>query len=93
MRFEQEADDAGSDAHSSGGWTHRQLAALSAAGAAFAAEAARSVAPMATGPHVRWMFAQRLAGRSVAGIARELTERGVPCPSEVDRRAESAPRG
>jgi hypothetical protein len=38
----------------------------------------------ATGPHVQWMFTQRLAGRSVAGIARELTERGVPCPSEVD---------
>lgn len=37
-----------------------------------------------TAPHVRWMFAQRLAGRSVASIARELTERGVPCPSEVD---------
>ena len=37
-----------------------------------------------TGPHVQWMFAQRLAGRSIAGIARELTERGVPCPSEVD---------
>jgi site-specific DNA recombinase len=30
------------------------------------------------------MFAQRLAGRSVASIARELTERGVPCPSEAD---------
>jgi site-specific DNA recombinase len=38
----------------------------------------------ATAPHVRWMFAQRLAGRSVAGIARELNERGVPCPSYVD---------
>lgn len=38
----------------------------------------------ATAPHVRWMFAQRLAGRSVAGIARELNERGVPCPSHVD---------
>ena len=24
-----------------------------------------------TAPHVRWMFAERLAGRSVAGIARE----------------------
>jgi hypothetical protein len=34
-----------------------------------------------TGPHVQWMFAQRLAGRSIAGIARELTERAVPCPS------------
>jgi hypothetical protein len=30
------------------------------------------------------MFAQRLAGRSIASIARELTERGVPCPSDVD---------
>jgi site-specific DNA recombinase len=37
-----------------------------------------------TAPHVRWMFAQRLAGRSVAGIARELNERGVPCPSAAD---------
>jgi site-specific DNA recombinase len=35
----------------------------------------------AAGPNVQWMFAQRLADRSVAGIARELTERGVPCPS------------
>ncbi|GAA2216324.1 hypothetical protein GCM10009850_117930 [Nonomuraea monospora] len=38
-----------------------------------------------TAPHVRWMFAQRLAGMSVAGIARRLNERGVPCPSNVDR--------
>lgn len=30
------------------------------------------------------MFEQRLAGCSVAGIARELTERSVPCPSDVD---------
>ena len=37
-----------------------------------------------TAPHVRWMFAERLAGRSVAGIARELNERGVPCPSAAD---------
>jgi DNA invertase Pin-like site-specific DNA recombinase len=37
-----------------------------------------------TAPHVWWMFAQRLAGRSVASIARELNERGVPCPSEAD---------
>lgn len=37
-----------------------------------------------TAPHVRWMFERRLAGCSVAGIARELTERGVLCPSEVD---------
>jgi len=34
--------------------------------------------------HVRWMFAERLDGRSVAGIARELNERGVPCPSTAD---------
>ena len=37
-----------------------------------------------TAPHVRWMFAERLAGRSVAGIARALNERGVPCPSAAD---------
>ncbi len=37
-----------------------------------------------TGPNVQWMFAQRSVGRSVASIARELTERGVPCPSDVD---------
>jgi hypothetical protein len=36
-----------------------------------------------TGPNVQWMFAQRLVGRSIAGIARGLTERGVPCPSGV----------
>jgi hypothetical protein len=35
--------------------------------------------------HVRWMFARRLSGVSVAGIARELNERGVPCPSTADR--------
>jgi site-specific DNA recombinase len=35
-------------------------------------------------PHVRWIFAQRLAGHSVASIARALNERGVPCPSGVD---------
>ena len=37
-----------------------------------------------TAPHVRRMFAERLAGRSVAGIARALNERGVPCPSAAD---------
>ena len=46
----------------------------------------------ATARHVRWMFAERLAGRSVAGIARELNERGVPCPSTADPGAESAPQ-
>ncbi|WHT23387.1 recombinase family protein [Crossiella sp. CA-258035] len=38
-----------------------------------------------TAPWVRWMFVQRAAGRSVASLARELNERGVPCPSRVDR--------
>lgn len=33
---------------------------------------------------MKWIFAARLAGRSAAGIARELNERGVACPSEVD---------
>ena len=37
-----------------------------------------------TAAHVRWMFARRLAGRSLAGIARELNERGVLCPSLGD---------
>ena len=35
-------------------------------------------------PTVRWIFAERLTGRSVAGIARELNERGVLCPSATD---------
>jgi len=30
------------------------------------------------------MFAQRLAGHSVASIARELNDLGLPCPSRVD---------
>jgi DNA invertase Pin-like site-specific DNA recombinase len=38
----------------------------------------------ATAEHVRWMFAQRLTGQSVASIARALNDRGVPCPSTVD---------
>jgi len=37
-----------------------------------------------TAPHVRWMFAQRLDGRSIAGIARGLNEQGVLCPSGAD---------
>jgi site-specific DNA recombinase len=37
-----------------------------------------------TAPHVRWIFAQRLTGRSTAAIARALNERGVPCPSSHD---------
>lgn len=37
-----------------------------------------------TAPHARWMFGERLTGRSLAGIARELNERGVLCPSMDD---------
>ena len=33
---------------------------------------------------VRWIFAQRLAGHSVARIARALNEAGIPCPSASD---------
>jgi len=38
----------------------------------------------ATAPHVEWMFAQRLAGWSITAIARDLNERGIPCPSRAD---------
>jgi hypothetical protein len=38
----------------------------------------------ATAPNVQWIFAEPLAGRSLAGIARELNDRGVPCPSAAD---------
>ncbi|MEV4143599.1 recombinase family protein [Amycolatopsis sp. NPDC049691] len=34
---------------------------------------------------MRWIFQQRATGRSVAGIARELNDRGFPCPSSADR--------
>ena len=37
-----------------------------------------------TSVHVRWMFGERLAGRSVAGIARALNDAGVACPSGAD---------
>jgi site-specific DNA recombinase len=33
---------------------------------------------------VRWIFAQRLAGHSVARIARALNEAGIPCPSPAE---------
>jgi hypothetical protein len=39
--------------------------------AACAATGLPDPGPVVTAPHVRWMFAERLAGRSVAGIARE----------------------
>ena len=35
----------------------------------------------ATAPIVRWMFSQRLAGRSAARITRALNDAGIPCPS------------
>jgi site-specific DNA recombinase len=38
----------------------------------------------AAAPVVRWIVAQRLAGHSVARIARALNEGGVPCPSAAD---------
>jgi hypothetical protein len=37
-----------------------------------------------TAPWAQWIFAQRLAGRSVAAITRELNERRVACPSLSD---------
>jgi hypothetical protein len=37
-----------------------------------------------TAPWVRWMFAERARGRSVASLVRELNDRGVPCPSMAD---------
>jgi site-specific DNA recombinase len=33
---------------------------------------------------VPWIFAQRLAGHSVARIARALNDAGIPCPSAAD---------
>jgi DNA invertase Pin-like site-specific DNA recombinase len=38
----------------------------------------------ATAPVVAWMFAQRLAGHSVARITRALNDAGIPCPSAAD---------
>jgi site-specific DNA recombinase len=35
-------------------------------------------------PIVRWMFAQRLAGHSVARITRALNDAAIPCPSAAD---------
>ncbi|HZM84373.1 MAG TPA: recombinase family protein [Candidatus Limnocylindrales bacterium] len=40
----------------------------------------------ATAPWARWIFARRLEGHSLAGIARMLNETGVPRPSAVDRK-------
>ena len=35
-------------------------------------------------PVVRWIFAQRLAGHSMARVTRALNEAGIPCPSAAD---------
>ena len=37
-----------------------------------------------TAPVVQWIFQQRCAGNSPAGIARALNESGIPCPSRHD---------
>jgi site-specific DNA recombinase len=43
------------------------------------------VLPWARRPQaVRWIFAQRLAGHSVARITRALNDAGIPCPSAAD---------
>jgi DNA invertase Pin-like site-specific DNA recombinase len=39
----------------------------------------------ATAPWVEWIFTERVRGRSVASLVRELNKRGVPCPSSADR--------
>ncbi|MEU2926971.1 recombinase family protein [Streptomyces sp. NPDC007251] len=36
------------------------------------------------GPIVSWIFAQRLAGHSIARIARALNDAGIPCPAAAD---------
>jgi site-specific DNA recombinase len=37
-----------------------------------------------TAPVVQWIFAERLAGHSVARITRALNDAGIPCPSAAD---------
>ena len=37
-----------------------------------------------TAPIVRWIFAQRLAGHSLARITRALNDASIPCPSAAD---------
>jgi site-specific DNA recombinase len=37
-----------------------------------------------TAPVVRWMFAHRLAGHSLARITRALNDTSIPCPSAAD---------
>ncbi|GAA2116446.1 hypothetical protein GCM10009780_75060 [Actinomadura alba] len=37
-----------------------------------------------TAPTVKWIFAQRLAGHSLARITRALNDAEIPCPSAAD---------
>jgi site-specific DNA recombinase len=37
------------------------------------------------GPIVSWIFAQRLAGHSIARITRALNDTGIPCPAALSR--------
>jgi site-specific DNA recombinase len=37
-----------------------------------------------TAPIVKWIFAQRLVGHSIARIGRALNDTGIPCPSAAD---------
>lgn len=39
----------------------------------------------ACGPIVSWIFAQRLAGHSIARITRALNDAGIPCTAAADR--------
>ncbi|MGH3295332.1 MAG: DUF2637 domain-containing protein, partial [Trebonia sp.] len=52
--------------------------------AAWGRRAHRLEPDLETAHMLRWIFAQRLAGHSVAMIARALNEAGVPCPSAAD---------
>ena len=52
--------------------------------AAWGRRAHRLVPDPETEHVVRWMFTQRLAGHSMARIARALNDAGVPCPSAAD---------
>ena len=54
--------------------------------AAWGRRAHRLESDPVTAPVVRWMFAQRLAGHSLARITRALNDAGVPCPSAADRK-------
>lgn len=52
--------------------------------AAWGRRAHKLQADSRTAPIVRWMFTQRLAGHSMARIARALNDMQIPCPSAAD---------